>query len=248
MKSNVTTVNSALTTHEDTPPLSHLIYQLTNRAHVIYIPCLAATDLAAGGGWTAVEAGTGATAALNNTFLYHTCASDIGSSLWRIMVGGLYPLNPIERVNWGKELYIQFSVYRYVNANVTNNGDVEGYVQLKPANTIGALAGDGLGIRIGVGDKTGLAIRGEAWKDSLEFVNFNTLLASPNMVVIGIHHRPGVAIDFYVNGIKQASSITTQIPTTSAGTNYLMTSLETKTDPVATIYLGAGHFFIVQAP
>ena len=228
------------------PPLSHLIYQLTSRAHVIYVPCLAATDLAAGGGWTAVTGGVGSSCSLWNSILRMICDSDIGDATYYRAVEPVLFLPHYRGINWNKELYLQFYLVRFFTGAGAN--EIEGYVQLKHANTKGAFGNRGIGIRIKGTD--GLDIRGESYNTAEGTADFNANLIHSKGIVIGIHHRPGVSVNFYVNGTLQTNNITgaNEVPATEEDTGvHLVTSLETTDDPNATVKLAVGGFLIIQA-
>lgn len=234
--------------HNATPPLSHWLYQLLSRGHIITVPVASDADLAAGGGWTAATGGTSATATISFGLLRVGCNSDIGDATWN--KGILPSLSPgdSQGVNWDKELYFQFTLMRILTAAGSNA--IEGYVQLKHATTKGALANDGIGVRILGTD--GLDIRGEAYGSAaLGTADFDANLTSSDCIIVGIHHRPGVSVDFYVNGTLQANNITTanEVPSgqiTVPGVE-IVVSLETTDDPNANVRMNVGDFLIVQA-
>lgn len=241
-----TEAQAYVTAHSTAPALAHLLAMLTLRSKVLYIPALLATDLAAGGGFTEGLAGTGGATSLARSALQVTVNSDIGSArLYRLLE---YNLSTVVGgdLDWSKEFYFQFSLTRTTPGAGSN--PIEGYVQIKTGTSAGALSGQGIGVRILGTD--GLSIQGEAYGSEVGSAAFAAALSSNTAITIGIHHRPGVSVDFYRDGVKEANSITVaeQIPSTNAtAAQYLMVSLTTTDDPNANIKLEVGSILIVQA-
>lgn len=226
--------------------LDLLMRQLTTRAYIITVPIASDADLAAGGGFTAVTGGLNSSCLIEISQLNVRVNSNIGDATWYKSIRQLH-LGSSFGVDWDKELYLQFALYR-VTAGAGAQ-PIEGYVQLKHSIVKGALANDGIGVRILGTD--GLDIRGESYGSAaLGTADFDANLVSAESIIVGIHHRPGVSVDFYVNGVLQANNITTanEVPSGQvAAEASLVVSLETTDDPNADIKMLVTNFLIVQA-
>ncbi|GAG24893.1 unnamed protein product, partial [marine sediment metagenome] len=124
--------------HAVTPPFDHLTGLLRSGGQLIIIPTI---------GWTEVENNVTIDQFTNYTKLTVVDAAGAGDGRAYI---GTKNLNPgawqVSYIDWDKELFFQFSIVR---ATVEATSPPLCYVQLKATNAAGALAADGLGIRIG---------------------------------------------------------------------------------------------------
>jgi len=169
-------------------------------------------------GWTASNTGTGGNGG-NISYMYvltGTTASSRG--LVYALMNGFEEAGGIwSYFNYDKKLYLIFNYRR-------NGSDSEAVArfQLKRANTEGALADLGIGIRA-----DNLDLIGESYGTELGEVDLGTTLATDRVSQIVIIHYPGSKIEWYVDGtLKGTQSTAAKIPSgSSASANYLVSSI-----------------------
>lgn len=222
-----------------------------SRGHLIVIPT---TGVNGTTGWTKVE--NNVTVDNQDTrYIKLTVVNAAGAEDGHAYIGtyGLCPGGNAAKINWDKELFIQF-IIRRINEEVTSPPLC--YVQFKIANTAGALAADGLGIRIAdnaadphTNDRK---LYGESYGSggSDEVIDLGTVMTPTRQYTIGIHHKPGEFVKWYINGtLAGTQSNTNHVPTGDSGApGFIVVSADkAATDPDASAELYAGQFIIWQA-
>jgi hypothetical protein len=112
--------------------------------------------------------------------------------------------------NWTRKLHFIFSIGR-------NDSDTEvvARVQLKNSTAEGALADDGLGIRIDNYD-----VYGESYEAALGIVNLGTTLTNRDTYQVEIIHYPGQRIEWWIEGTLRGVQTTVNTIPSSPGSKY----------------------------
>ena len=238
--------------HVYTPPFAHLTGLLTTKGKLIWVPTVGVDGTT---GWTKVE--NNVTVDNEKTrwvelAVVDAAGAEDGRAYIRVFGLAKKPSNAT-RVNWDYELFWQFIVG---TTGVELTSPPLCYVQLKPANTAGALAGDGIGIRIGIDGNdphTGLnQLFGESYGvgGSSEIIDLSYVVLTADETVIGIHHKPGEFVKWYVDGVLMGTQANTNhVPTGDSGAAcYIVVSADkAATDPDGATELRAGQFLFWQA-
>jgi len=224
---------------------------LATRGKLFFIPTLGVNGVT---GWTKVENAV----TVNNEderYLTLTVPDQLAAADGRayLPTWGLIPNAGVSgRIRWAQELFWQFIIERRV-AEATSPPLC--YVQLKQGSLAGGLVAQGIGIRIGDdGANPHSADRklyGESYGSggSDEVVDLGTTLAHATEYTIGIHHKPGNWVMWYVNGaLAGTQSDTDHVPIGFAGatTFYVVSADKAGTDPDAVTYFRVGKFLVWQ--
>ncbi len=198
------TEQGILEAHENSvsPHLPESLPSLLRRGNLLHVPT--------NGGWTASHAGsgTGTQNPANQYIATGTTASSRGM-MYCFMYGfdGGAAVS-FGRVNWGRKLYLIFNYCRYQAESET-----VARLQLKEANTEGALAAKGIGIRV-----DNLSLVGESYGTELGAVDLAATLIHDQTAQVVIVHYPASKIEWYVNGVLKATqAVAARIPSGLAG-------------------------------
>lgn len=166
---------------------------------------------------------------------------------------GLSPGDINTRVDWSKELFLQFVIAR-ITAEATSPPLC--YTLLKEANAAGPLAAHGLGIKVGVNganphppadDRKLYGISYGAGAAEVA-IDLSVTLTSLFSYSIGVHHKPAAFIRWYVNGAQAGETTTVaDIPSAcGADTFFVVSGDKAATDPAAEVSFRAGTFLAIQ--
>lgn len=223
---------------------------LATKGKLIVIPT---TGVNGTTGWTKVENGV----TVDNEKTYRlglTVADAAGAEDGRAFIQ-TFGLSPIayKYCDWDKELFFQFVINRIV---VEATSPPLCYVQLKGSPLAGALTSDGIGIRIAddgndphTNDRK---LYGESYGSggSDEVVDLSTVMTNLYGYTIGIHHKPGEFVKWYLDGVLVGTQANTDhVPTGDSGAtvNIVVSADKAATDPDAATYFYVGQFLIWQA-
>ncbi len=169
-------------------------------------------------GWTTSHAGSG-NAVQDPGVLYVATGATANSRamLYSLAYGFNVDQPGHNLLNWDKKLYLVFNYYR-----VNSDAQCTARVQIKQANTEGALAVKGIGIQV-----SNLALYGESCGAAQATVDLNTSLTSARSCQVVLIHYPGSKIEWYINGVlKGTQSNAANIPSgLSTTTTYLLHSV-----------------------
>ena len=173
-------------------------------------------------GWTEAVTGSGSTsmqAAYNQTRTGTTL--DSTARRYTETIGG-FAGSSIFAVNYGKPLVFRFGLGR-----ATSEANAVGRIQIKPTQAEGALAGQGIGVRV-----SNLALYGESYGSGGAFVDLSVTMTDAAMYEIEIRHYPGQRIEWWVDGAFKAQTTTAANIPGAVTTAYLVHSLVTSvSDP-----------------
>jgi len=205
-----------------------LLDRLFNRYKVVRLPTNA--------GWGSDNAGSGWV--YQDPWYLHVGTGTTANSrglAWRTVYG----LNSGDRsryaLDWSKRLWWLFTFHRE-----NSDPEVVGRIQLKTANTEGALTDIGIGLEINNYD-----VVGEAYGTARGTVNLGTLTNS-RIWRVKIVHVPGVRVEFWVNGVLAGTLTGDHVPTGSVAYNYYVQSIINGATGGVDAVLQVGNLIIVQ--
>ena len=177
------------------------LIDLVRAANFIMIPTVA--------GWTTDIAGSASVTFQPMRLIAQTGTTPNSRGLCWTSAYGFNEGGTYQYFNWDKPLYFIFNVSRY-----QSDPEVVARIQLKPANTEGAVADKGIGLKILNG-----ALWGESYGSSPGEVDLDYTLniAGQEGAQIVIALEPGTSIGWYVNGVlKGTQGAASAIPTGTA--------------------------------
>jgi len=168
------------------------------------------------GNSTAVVSGTGvAIVTLPNLYLH--IGTTVASTAGRYIITQLTSLAGYAAVNWNRKLFLAF---RLVPDTAVPTNDTTTRFLITQSAAIGALAANGLGIKV-VGTTLSLVSYGAGASEVAVDAGVTVVVSDP--IHILIEHDPASAIRLYVNGVLKATQSTAaNIPAGEAANDYYL--------------------------